>query len=272
MSKTANIFLLVLTFVIFCAVGYILPLPLGVPAQKDETKGQVAQTENPVLQTGSAGVKTEAENAISEPKATNVPLHGSNVPVQNVGAAQNADNIGKTPKNIVAKTARQKKTFTYTLSVSASNDAGDPMQCMIYRSESSETPFATSEMKDGKCFFSGISPVKGGSYYVKVRNELTGDSDGIMVPGFDQMEKWTKEQLTAYINADDLPDLFFAHFDTQKLKINYSGEEEVPQNLSLERLRAARSAYNWNLQVTEILQYDSQNRITAFNLHITKGN
>lgn len=242
MSNTGKIIGLILTFCACGVVGYFLPITVS-----------------------SSGGATQAESAIGQPPQAEMISETTENPT--VTAPTVVDTLSSCPYNIQV-VHQQNAKLGYVVSVTASVDTNDELECVIKINETATNVVARQTMAQGKCYFQHVLPVDGGSYYVGVRNVATGEMAGVVKSGFHKMVKWSAAKLTEQLNATHVDKQFFAHFDTEKLRFDCEGIDPSQAPKSLDRLRNARSAQGWSFVVSETPQYDQYNRIVYFKINV----
>lgn len=259
-----NIIGLVVTFFLSVLVGYMLPIDFIIGDQIQESV-----IEQSAKQEESDTIVMSSQNIAEDTKV--VQQDSGVILEEEVSVEVIAD---KVPKNIVAQVWPMKNSIYYQMVVTVDVESGDALECVLMTSETSEDVISKGTFKDGKFIFYNIPPVDAGTYYVCVINTTSQDKSGIVQTGFNKMAKWSKEEVTQYLNAMQAPKDFYLHFvDLKNLKIQCIAGEGVDaaslDKVTLERLRTDRTSFGWTLTVVETPQYDKFNRISKLTINIT---
>lgn len=263
MQKIMKIVGLVVTFFLSAIVGYMLPIDFIDIQFREPAIVQHAKIEDPTtIVTPSQNIELNTDVVQQDSIATT----NEDVPVEGT--------VDKVPKNIIAQVWTMKNSIYYQMVVTAEVESGDALECVLKTSESSDNHIAKGTFKDGKFLFTNIPPVDDGTYYVSVVNTTSQDKSGIVQTGFNKMAKWSKEEVTQYLNAMQTPKDFYLHFvDLKNLEIQCVAGEGVDaaslDKVTLERLRTDRTSFGWTLTVVETPQYDKFNRISKLTINIS---
>lgn len=242
--KVLKIIGLVAIFAAFAFVGYWIPIKNVLEPASTSVEPVVVKdmTTAPVVNELSTPVVVEE----SKPKESGVP--------QNIKAVVDPRRYNKPELSLV---------------VTAEVATADELLCEVKKSETATSVILSAKMVDGKCYFASVPPTDNGSYYINVVNVATQESAGVYQTGFNKLAKWSKEELTKQLNAEELDKMFFVHFNMNKLTFTCEGIDESEAPKSLDRLRTSRIANGWNLTVVETPKYDSYNRITYFKVNVS---
>lgn len=268
MNKSTQLFLLVITYIVFAVAGYFFPIGNSSTVQSDNLSNIKDKTIEEVNYTaGNTGTTTVDNKNVQT--STNQTDDAGNDAVNTAAKSANAPVIAK------ASAVRAAKKYKYTLNVKATSENGtDPLECVVKRTESSHDAIATRAITNGQCSIPNLDPTPDGTYYVIVRNTSNNAYEGKIVEGFNQMEKWSKEQVTKSINAEEFPTIYFEHF-ASTIKFTFTGyipDPNIKTIKSVDALRNIRSAYDLNYVVTKAPLYDNSNKITALEIQINKNN
>lgn len=287
---------MVATFLLCTAIGYIIPFEKMLNKGEANQMGQmvagggagggavtggvanpaVPQQQPAVAQQPQQGVaqQTEPINTVPQQQAqqqVQQPVQGD---AQQQAAQQQAaapvaavvdpNNVPVIETAWVAPHKKSKVQLGYPLSVKATVPSGDKLVYELWTTGASRPSYTSTNG-----YFGNVYPVDGGTYELQVRNERTGDVTTQSVKGFYKVQKMSAATLQAQLNADVQEDLFFFHFDLDRLSISYSGIDPSEYPANLNALIVDRAASGWTLQVVGTPQYDKYNRIVSFKLNVT---
>ncbi len=270
------------TFILFAAIGYFIPFEKMLGSQQpDQISQQVGG--------GGGGSTTNVSPVVPTQTGQQPATDGTQqqVPPQQVPQQQNDQQQGAQqtdasqttvdpvpvvdPNNVpvierawVAPHKKSKVQLGYPVSVEAAAPSGDELVYELWQEGASKAAYTSTNG-----YFGNVNPVDGGTYELQVKNARTGDVTKQELRGFNKVQKMSAAKLQAQLNADVQEDLFFFHFDLNKLQITYSGIDPSEYPANLNALLLDRASIGWNLEVVGTPQYDKYNRIVSFKLNVT---